>query len=192
MIKSDNQSTKYELLNSAIELFKNYGYDNVTVDDISAAAGVTKPTFYYYFKSKDEIIIDFFADVNFFAKEHLASMLTAGNYIDQLWYINELYIKRTSIAGPAIAKELFIANLKNGSKSIAPDDIYLREVIITLINQGQECRQILNTTPAEKLYKTMVYLMDGVSLIWAMKDGNFDIVDESRKAFDELLLTNYS
>ena len=40
------------ILNCAIELFYEKGYDAVGVQEIAASAGVTKPTLYYYFKSK--------------------------------------------------------------------------------------------------------------------------------------------
>ena len=40
------------LLDSAITLFSQRGYDAVSVREIVAAAGVTKPTLYHYFSSK--------------------------------------------------------------------------------------------------------------------------------------------
>ena len=50
--------TKQGLINAAIELFVAKGYDETTIDDIVAAADVAKVTFYYYFKSKEEIILE--------------------------------------------------------------------------------------------------------------------------------------
>src|SRR5690349_22300911 len=41
-----------DLLNHALTLFANQGYDAVGVQAIVEAAGVTKPTLYHYFGSK--------------------------------------------------------------------------------------------------------------------------------------------
>ena len=41
-----------EILKKALELFCSRGYDAVGVQEIAVCAGVTKPTLYYYFKSK--------------------------------------------------------------------------------------------------------------------------------------------
>ena len=41
-----------EILTKALELFCSRGYDAVGVQEIAECAGVTKPTLYYYFKSK--------------------------------------------------------------------------------------------------------------------------------------------
>ena len=40
------------ILETALELFYSRGYDAVGVQEISEKSGVTKPTLYYYFKSK--------------------------------------------------------------------------------------------------------------------------------------------
>ncbi len=43
---------KQELLNRALELFSERGYDAVGVREVVEAVGVTKPTLYHYFESK--------------------------------------------------------------------------------------------------------------------------------------------
>ena len=47
---------KGELLEAARAVFARKGISNATVDDITARAGVSKGTFYLYFKSKDQIV----------------------------------------------------------------------------------------------------------------------------------------
>src|SRR5512143_718241 len=46
------------LLASATELFNRKGYAGTTVREIVAAAGVTKPVLYYYFRNKEGIFLD--------------------------------------------------------------------------------------------------------------------------------------
>lgn len=47
--------TKRRIFNSAIKLFSEKGYDNASVDDITAIAGVAKGSLYYHFSKKEEI-----------------------------------------------------------------------------------------------------------------------------------------
>lgn len=56
--------TKYmqkhkSVIDNAIEMFVEYGYNNVTVEQICNEAKIGKTTFYYHFKSKEDSIIDF-------------------------------------------------------------------------------------------------------------------------------------
>jgi TetR/AcrR family transcriptional regulator, cholesterol catabolism regulator len=45
-----------ELLNHAAELFLRHGYDNVSLNDVIANAGVSKGAFYHWFPSKDALV----------------------------------------------------------------------------------------------------------------------------------------
>lgn len=45
-----------DLVAAAIELFRTRGYDDTTIDDIAAAAGVGRRTFFRYFRSKEDAI----------------------------------------------------------------------------------------------------------------------------------------
>lgn len=44
------------ILTSAYRLFHRHGFNRVSMDEIAAAARVTKRTLYYHFRSKDDLI----------------------------------------------------------------------------------------------------------------------------------------
>jgi AcrR family transcriptional regulator len=52
------EDTRKEILAKSLSLFNTRGYTAVSIDDIAAAAGITKPTFYYHFPSKAEVFIE--------------------------------------------------------------------------------------------------------------------------------------
>jgi AcrR family transcriptional regulator len=55
-IAKDGVVRKQELLDAALELFAEKGYDHTSINDIIEKVGVTKGAFYYYFKSKEEVL----------------------------------------------------------------------------------------------------------------------------------------
>ena len=55
-MKSSNTPTRGRILESAARLFERDGIRGTTVDAIAEGAGVTKRTFYYHFRSKDDLI----------------------------------------------------------------------------------------------------------------------------------------
>lgn len=50
-------SARDRLIDTALELFYQYGFHAVGVDQIITKAGVTKTTFYYHFPSKDDLAV---------------------------------------------------------------------------------------------------------------------------------------
>ena len=55
-ISKDYDVRKNEILDMAQKLFFEMGYEQTSVSNIIDAVGVAKGTFYYYFKSKEELL----------------------------------------------------------------------------------------------------------------------------------------
>lgn len=51
------RETARRIQNAGMRLFIERGYDATTLDDIAAAADISRRTFFHYFKSKDDILL---------------------------------------------------------------------------------------------------------------------------------------
>lgn len=49
---------KEQITNQSIVLFEEKGFSETSIQDIVSALGVTKGTFYYYFSSKEQLLMD--------------------------------------------------------------------------------------------------------------------------------------
>jgi AcrR family transcriptional regulator len=52
------------IADAAISLFLAHGFDEVSINDIAAAAEVSKPTLFRYFATKEDLVLHRFADHN--------------------------------------------------------------------------------------------------------------------------------
>jgi AcrR family transcriptional regulator len=52
------QETLERIAETGLRLFSRDGYEATTLDAIAEAAGISRRTFFYYFKSKEEILLD--------------------------------------------------------------------------------------------------------------------------------------
>jgi AcrR family transcriptional regulator len=51
-------SQRQELIEKAFEQFKQFGFKNVTMDDLSRSLGISKKTLYEIFADKDELVLE--------------------------------------------------------------------------------------------------------------------------------------
>src|SRR5438876_3028596 len=81
-----------ELLNHAQALFLTHGYDKASLNDVIAAAGISKGAFYHYFPSK-EALLEALAER--FAKQALSGVqdILADPALDPLGRLNALLAK---------------------------------------------------------------------------------------------------
>jgi AcrR family transcriptional regulator len=70
-----------ELLDVALDLFIEHGYDEVRVDQIAEAAGMSKRTFFRYFPSKDALLLGKYDKLG----EDLAAALAARPAEEAPW-----------------------------------------------------------------------------------------------------------
>ena len=54
------EETRERILDSALKLFREKGFDETTMRDIAAEAGVATGAAYYYFRSKEELVMAFY------------------------------------------------------------------------------------------------------------------------------------
>jgi len=73
------------ILEAADRLFVRYGFKKTTIDDVAAEAGVGKGTIYYYFRSKQELLLAY-ADECMEAIHAAAAEAaeTPGHFVDRL------------------------------------------------------------------------------------------------------------
>jgi AcrR family transcriptional regulator len=113
----DGVSVKERIERCALELFAERGYANTSVREIVEAAGVTKPTMYYYFKNKEQLYETLFVEkIEAFFVEMRASLSKPVALREKLLSVANLYFSEMRIE-PLLSAAIYRATF--GS---APDD----------------------------------------------------------------------
>ncbi|GAB4010769.1 TetR/AcrR family transcriptional regulator [Nocardioides ultimimeridianus] len=71
----DGLTVREKLLEVARDLFAERGFESTSVQDVVAAAGVTKGAMYHYFASKDELLAEIYARVLRMQTSHLEAFV---------------------------------------------------------------------------------------------------------------------
>jgi AcrR family transcriptional regulator len=66
--------TRQEILDAALELFAEHGYDKTSLRQIAEQVGVTKAALYYHFPSKEQILVALLEPVGVLQDELLAQL----------------------------------------------------------------------------------------------------------------------
>jgi AcrR family transcriptional regulator len=101
-------STRERILDVALDLFTDQGFDGTSMREIAERLRITKPSIYYHFASKDEILLALHMRQHEFAKAALARL--AGQAITpEIWgsALNEL------VDQMAAQRKLFLMHERN-------------------------------------------------------------------------------
>lgn len=183
----EKTSAKIILFDKAMELFRQYGYDNVTVQQICEAANVTRNAFYYYFNSKEELLSSYFENIPNFTESLFADILALPNDWEKLWYLFEAHLKLIESEGLSICRAYLKINI-DGNGDLLTKYYVSETVTIPLIRSCQSKNLILNKTEPSQLNYMAIRLVAGILLTWCCKNGEFDLIADSKEAFSGLMV----
>ncbi|WP_243061974.1 TetR/AcrR family transcriptional regulator [Humibacter sp. RRB41] len=73
------QRTRQRILGSALDLFRERGFQAVSLRDIGARAGITHVTVLHYFSSKDELLTELMVHRDDVERDHLTDFVRANS-----------------------------------------------------------------------------------------------------------------
>lgn len=184
-IRSTNK--KDIIREKALELFKEYGYDNVTIVQICEAAGVTKRAFYYHFKAKEDLTNDLNNYLGVKAESLLSTISAKQTNVEILWNLMSIYCKHSTDCGPSLIKQIYLNRVQGESNSRFPFSMHLFPLLTRTIEEGQKAGEIKNMAEAEDVAFLLFHGFRGIIITWAAENGAFDLHKEYRRIFDVAL-----
>ncbi|MBB6215872.1 AcrR family transcriptional regulator [Anaerosolibacter carboniphilus] len=183
--------TKDEIFKKAIELFKKNGFEGTSVNAICEACNVTKGSFYHHFKSKDEILLNFYRYSLKDMADILLNVLDEESDRQKIWTVLEYSIDLTIGMGADLLKALILIDIKNGNKILNPYSILEVEgtedysrLLMHLVEKAQKSGAIRNDVQAEELVFAFTSALIGVAVNWSASGGSYDEKQELRRLFD--------
>lgn len=187
--------TKNKIRKIANQLFREYGFENVSVDSIVEMAGVSKGAFYVHFDSKDsltaDLINDFVNEVDLDYKSYLESF-PAGTMVSDILtsMIGKIADTITCTIGYELMKTLYKVQI---TKTVNTDAImsYNRELykmFSEIISCGVQQGEFKIALPVDTLVKHYILALRGLTYEWCIRYPDFDLKEQSLKHF-EILLT---
>lgn len=137
--KLDAIETKNNIFNTALLLFSQYGFDKVTVDDITKYAGVSKGTFYNHFESKESVLVVQFQKID----KHYDQVFkmvspeeSAGNRL--LIFVGALADYCTNVVGLAPLKVVYASQISGASIKILDNlDRRIYKLLTDIVKRGK-------------------------------------------------------
>lgn len=170
----------------AIDLFKTYGYNNVSVRQICNAAGVPRSTFYSMYSGKDDLVISIYTVNLDISEKKLEELAHTKNDLERIWAIYSQYIKLAMNVGTEVSAALMIIEL-NRNVGIYDAMKKVRRYTVALCQNCQEQGLVTNPWPAEQLIPMVSASLNNQVFEWCRCKGEYPLMKNARMTFEALL-----
>lgn len=181
------KSTKKQLQDKAFELFEKKGYDNVTVNEICTELGLTKGAFYYYFKSKSDLLLKSYrnieGDLMTFYNDCLH--LPADKQLRSIfnWYLD--HFKLEDFQNMTIMLPI---QSDNSSKNYFIPHTTQKIILENILNKGIQKGCFTSTINSSEIANFIYTYLIGLSCLWSYYQKNIDIEAELNNFYYNILL----
>lgn len=170
--------TRKKVIIAAEKLIAERGFENVTISDIAAEAGVAVGTFYTYFKRKEDVVSEI-AHSNFTAMER-RSIESDESVFEKLTYFLSESMKYISETGSKVAQQWF-RNAVDASEDGKGKLDYDLKVVGDILRQGIATGELKGDIPVDKLSFWIVSEYYGICTLWCMLDGSVDPTEKLKE-----------
>ena len=192
-ITKEYHERKNEILDAAQELFFTKGYKQTSIESIIKKIGVAKGTFYYYFKSKEDLMDKL---VKRMTNQILIEVkkITERTDLDALTKLNKAFITTRNVKLENIDLiKLYLKVLYKDENIILRHKIYMSNVDLLvpefakIIQQGAE-EKVFNTPFSRKaarlIFELAQILSDSTAKLFLGMDENPEIIEKLKKEID--------
>ena len=174
-----NSKLARPIIEAAVRLFKHNGFENVSVNDICAEAGIARSSFYRVFSGKKEIISTVLEDARSIQNATVGDLLDAENDFERMWALCDRNLTIVLDFGPELTGSLLSMEL---SESFGIMDIIhgMDAWLIKLTKNAQKAGIILNPEAPEILAPLVTDLMYQVTYDWCRCKGGFSLRKKAR------------
>lgn len=174
------------VIETAIELFKEKGYENVSVNDICKTAGVARSSFYLMFSGKKDIVDRILSDVRLDSNELTNDLITAKNDFERMWVLCNRYLKVANSFGPEMTGTMFRLELLDEIDLL--DEVHkIDDWMIELTRNAQEMGVIKSPEPAEVIAPASVDIVYYATYEWCKSKGGFSLQRRARELSEAVL-----
>ena len=184
-------TTKAKITKVAWQLFHEKGYSETTIDDIIAASGTSKGSFYHYYSSKDELLSSLSEVFDAKYEEVMQTLDKDMNSYDKLLYlcytVHDMIEKEIPIG---LLASLYSSQVvTKGDKHLQNQDRYYYYVIRQIIDEGQKRGQIATDLTVREIQQLYTLAERAIIYDYCISNGNYSLSEYTRKIMPRLIST---
>ncbi|MDE1465294.1 TetR/AcrR family transcriptional regulator [Spartinivicinus poritis] len=160
------QASRQRILTSAAHLFTHKGYDNVSINEVMADAGLTRGTFYTHFSSKSELYAESIITAAI-SGSTLLQQLTTGK--QPLACLTKAYLSHEHREGETMHCPLAFLVTDVSQRDDTVRNVYTK-AFRGFVDKLSATKSDQNTTPSVKVLQAAVLMIGGLAIARAINE----------------------
>ena len=189
MAKKTARNTKGRIISAAWQLFYQQGYDNTTVEEIIAASGTSKGSFYHYFEGKDALLssLSYLFDEKY--EELMDRIPEDMDRFDVLMLLNrELFAMIENSISLDLLGRLYSSQLvTRGEKHLLDHNRIYYKLLRRIVSEGQQRGELRADVTVNEVVRVYALCERALIYDWCLSEGSYSLMQYGRTMLPRFL-----
>lgn len=174
-------ATRKKILTTSVQLIREKGYDQVTIDQICEACNLSKGAFYHHFKSKLDIISESETQLNEVLEQVCEDEQEEPFKVQVLLFLNSM-LAEAERSGVEITRKRTVYAIsgeyarETETKTFA---VTSRRLLDKILQLAIEKKEIKADAPIYEIREIIMVFVSGLIADWCIFDGTYSLTERS-------------
>lgn len=161
------------MLEKALQVIQEKGYDNLTVDQICEELGVTKGSFYHHFKSKSDLIFQYYKFLEGHISDYYNQLINLPA-IEQLRAMFDFYSNSFFNENLNDARVILRFNMEQKWDNFGMTNTFQKKIMTNIIRRGIDEKVFQKDLDPVDITEFIFYNYYGILIQWIINNGDYD------------------
>ncbi|OKP94354.1 TetR family transcriptional regulator [Paenibacillus sp. P46E] len=150
---------------------QQHSLEDITIAEICRGANVSVGSFYNYFSTKSDILVEMYEQADGFFDQKFRGLEPSASIQNDIVDYFKIYAEYNLNVGIETIKQLYTCN----NKLFIAKGRYMQNVLQALLEKGQAHRQLIDSMSAEEMTEYLFIAARGVIYNWCLHEGGYDL-----------------
>jgi TetR/AcrR family transcriptional regulator, fatty acid metabolism regulator protein len=175
--------TKQRIYDAAVSIMQKHGFESATIEKICKKAKVSVGSFYVYYKSKQDVIVEVYASADHYFRDVVEPQIRPLSYRNKALTFFHHYALYNIRTGLDFVRRLY------GSESqlFVARDRYMHILLREILEQSIQAGQYTSDMPQAEAEQFMFVLARGIVSDWCLYEGSYPLEEKMKYYFERIL-----
>ena len=184
-VEEKQAAKRAEIIEKILPMLEDRAFEELSVEDICAAAGISVGSFYHYFEKKSDILVGLFSRIDSWMEENAFPLMKKRSEAENLRIFARQWIRYVEANG--LEHSRLISSINATDSTISGGKRITASVLEELFRKGQDRGTLSSEVPPETAAAMFMIALRGLALDWTRRNGSYSLTGQGDRYIDFLI-----
>lgn len=184
-VQEKQAQKRQDIIDRIAPLLSEKSFEELSVEDICKASGISVGSFYHYFEKKSDILVGLFSRIDSYMEENAFPLMKKRDELENIRIFAQKWL--SYIEGTGLEHSRLISSIDATDLTLSGEERSTSKVLTEHFARGQRLGTIDASLSAEEASALFMIALRGFALDWTRRSASYSLTERGEVYIDYLL-----